>query len=102
MSTMQLNPRKTSISHKPRSINKLPNNPFNIGIRHFLRLRPNQTSKNPFNQAIPDINRHSRGCESLRKHTAVPRNAERLSSRVTDLHDGWCAVFLGCVGVFLP
>lgn len=102
MRTMQLNPRKARISHQPRRIHKLPNNSLDIPPGHLPGFTPRHTCNTPLYQAIAEIYRDSTGRNGRRKYASLTRDAERLSSRVTDLDDGGGAVFLAGGGVFLP
>lgn len=102
MRTMQLNTRKPSIGHKSRSIDKLTNNPLDILSGHFLGSRPNKTSDQAFEIAISNLDGHGAGRERRCEDAAVACNAEGLPTWMADLGDGWRAVFLACVGVFLP
>ena len=99
---MQLDPRKTRISHQPCRVNKLPNHPLDIGPGHLPRRRPRDGRNNALETAIPDINRHGTRRNRLREHAPFAGDAERLAAGVADLCQGRRAVFLGDVGVFLP
>lgn len=102
MRTMQLNTRKPSIRHQPRGINKLTNNPLDILSGHLLRLTPNQTPDQPIEVAVSNFYGDGAGRERLREHAAAASDAEGLPAWVADLSDGWRAVLLAGVGVFLP
>lgn len=102
MRPMQLHPRETSISHQPRRIHKLSNNPLNIPPRHLPWTTPRNSCNNPFHKSTADINRHLAGRNRRRKHTPFTGDAERLAAWVADLDYGGCAVLLAGGGVFFP
>lgn len=99
---MQLNTREPSIGHKSRSIDKLTNNPLDILSGHFLGSRPNKTPDQALEVTISNLDGHSAGREGRREDAAVACNAERLPTWMADLGDGWRAMLLAGVGVFLP
>ena len=99
---MQLNARKPSIGHKSRGINKLTDNPLDILSGHFLGSRPNKTPDQTLEVAISNLDGHGAGRERRREDAAVACNAEGLPTWMADLGDGWRAVLLAGVGVFLP
>lgn len=102
MGTMQLDPRKPSISHEPSGIDKTPNSFLDIPWSHLPRLGPSDTRNDPLQETITNINGHRTRRNSLREYPPTSRATERLPTWVRDLGDGGCAVFLAGVGVFLP
>lgn len=99
---MQLNTRKPTIRHKPRSIDKLPRDGIDIRLCHLPRSRkrklPHETLKPP----IPNVHLDGTRGNSRYKDTPASSNTERLSTRMTQLDNGRRAVLLACFSVFAP
>lgn len=102
MRTMQLNPREPRVGHQPRRINKLPRHGIDITLRHLPRRRERNPADEPVQQPITHLQGDRAGGNRRRKDSAFACDAERLPTRVADLHDGGDAVLLAGFGVLGP
>lgn len=99
MRTMQLKPGKPTISHQPRSIDKLTNNSLNIRLRHLTWIRERNRTRNLIKTTISKLKRNRRGRDRLTKDTFSSSDTRRLTTRMASLNNGRCAVFLTGLGV---
>lgn len=102
MRTMQLNPRKPTIRHEPRGVNKLPNHRIDIRLRHFPGRRKREYGRQLVEVAVAELEPNRAGRNRLLEDTSTASGSRRLAARMAELDHGRCPVFLTRVGIFPP
>ena len=102
MSPVQLNTRKPTIGHKPRSIDKLARDGIDIRLCHLPGSRKRKLAHEPLKPPISNVHLDGTRGNSRAKDTPAPSNTERLATRMTQLDNRRRAVLLARFGVFAP